>query len=320
MTDIVAICEARNSWIVFESSLMGEDFAKRTFNDLLSSYADREKERVICRFLESVRLKDMAALDELKRGLRPFEIKKYLYNVPRKTLSELFSKFIVDCSEKGLSEIIPFQNTLLNEKQLDRALPGIKNARKSEDRAICEKYLPAAMKLRALHSSQLVQNNIEMLIRRIYLHEKHRFKTSLFDTEGKRLEDLYFDSLNWYRVEVKGSPLQTAITAFGFRSYNAIKFLAFNRINTLRSDLEGRKDWRNIDWELPSLIESRLDLLHLFARLKSKGFDTKDLMQLLPVADHIPGGMYFFESSITDNLKFVLKNFYPGLSYIEVEG
>jgi hypothetical protein len=319
MADFLAVCEARNAWIVFDSSYMGEDYARAQLNKLLRDYSSPNPEIVFCYFTDTCSLRDFEPLSSFRDSLRDSEITKFLYNIPKSSLSNLFGSFVVEASTQGLVQIAPFKNKVLDSSCLGSAIHGLKLARASEDQKVQEKYLPKIAKVRSLYANPSVQRDIETVIQRIYLHPEHKFKTSMFDGEGKKIEDLYFRCNDWHPLEDSGAFLQIAIGAFGFNDYRAIQYIAFDRIQRARPDLEGRRDWRNIDTLMPDLISRRLDLLHLLSWMRPKGFDPLQLRQSLPIAHVIPGGIYFFETTFDDDLSFILDNFYPSVDYTLIE-
>jgi hypothetical protein len=320
MTCFVAVAEVSNAWVVLHSLRTDNDYAKEELRDLIKKN-NGEMYGILFINFENYKTEQLdKLLWQLFDELRKFKISNNVFNISERVLGRVISDFLDGAMDCGLINIYPYQN-FIRKTTSHECLKRIKVNRKNRDIEIYKKYHPAILKARALFENQQVVNNIKSIVDRIYINPKHSLKHGLFDSEGRRISNLYYSWHEWYDLGAVGTNLMVAIGAFGFESNNAILFLAFDRIKEKLSILEERKDWRHIDNMLPQLISRKLDLIHYFSWMKQKGlFKGYKLIEAAPLASLIPGdGLHLFKDSIDQDLGYMLENFYPDLKYELIE-
>jgi hypothetical protein len=320
MTCFIAIAEVSNAWVVFHSLRTVEDYAKKELRDLIKKN-NGDMYGVLYIDFENYKSEQLdKSLWNLFDELRKYKISNNVFNIKERTLGKIISDFLNEGMECGLISIYPYQN-FIRKTTYSECLKRIKVNMKNRDIEIYNKYFPSIIKARELFSSPQVVKNVQDIVDRIYINPKHSLKHSLFDSEGRRIRELYYSWYKWYDLGAVGTNLMVATGAFGFESHNAILFLAFDRIKSKLPMLEEKKDWRHIDNMLPELISRKLDLLHLFSWMKQKRiFNGRKLIEAAPLAKLIPGdGLHFFKDSIDEDFKYQLKNFYPDIEYVLIE-
>jgi len=316
MSCFISVVEVRNAWIVSDTLWTDNDYALEELSKLIKINGGQKRPPMFIEY-ENYQVNDIEPqIKNLRINLKPYLISTNLYNISEKILRKIISDFIDETLNFGLLKIIPIQN-IFRKSTFSKCLPIMRINRKKLDQEIYNKYLPFIISARKVYSNPMVLKNIEEIVHRIYIDPKHKFKHSLFDSQGKRLYQLYLKSYEWYDLYYSGNNIMLAVGAFGFNDYKAILFLAFDRIRNRLNDLEEKSDWRDIDYILPELLIKKLDLLHFFSWMKSKGlFQPSTLIQSAPLAKIIPGdGLHLFEESMDEDMQFELANFYPDIEY-----
>ena len=316
MSCIISMIEVRNAYVICDTLWTDNDYAKKELAGLVKTNGGANGKRLYIEF-ENYEVESLESCIKIFRAnLEPHLISRNLYNIQEKSLAKIASDFVESAMNFGLSKIYPADN-ILRKSTFDKCIPTLKINRSKSDQKICDRYLPAIKLARDLYSNPKILKNIEELVNRIYIDPSHKLKHSFFDSEGKRLSQLYHSTHDWYKMYYSGTNLMVAIGAFGFEDPKAILFLAFDRIRHHLNDLEERRDWRHIDNMLPQLIKDKLDLIHLFSWMKEKKLlDSFQLIQAAPLANIIPGdGLHLFTDSFDEYTKFELDNFYPHLKY-----
>jgi hypothetical protein len=320
MTCFVAVAEVSNAWVVFHSLKTADDYAKEELRDLIKKNGGEIYGNLVINF-EGGEVNQLdKLLWKLFDKLHRYKISNNVFNITERALGKIISDFLDEAMECGLIGVHPFQN-FIRKTTSRECLKRIQANRKNRDIEIYNKYLPAILQARKLFSNPQVVKNVQDIVNRIYINPKHTLKCGLFDSEGRRISKLYYSWHEWYDLGAVGTSLMVAIGAFGFKSHNAVLFLAFDRIKGRLSSLEGRNDWRNIDNMLPDLLSRKLDLIHLFSRMKQKRLlKGWQLIEAAPLASLIPGdGLHLFKDSMDEDMGYMLEHFYPRLRYVLID-
>lgn len=320
MSCIISMIEVRNAYVIYDTLWTDNDYAKQELADLVKANGGAGGKKLYIEF-DNYKVESLEpCIKRFRANLESHLISRNLYNIQEKSLAKIVSDFIESAMNFGLSKIYPLEN-ILRKSTFDKCIPILKINRGKSDQEIYDRYLPAIKLARDLYSNPKILKNIEELVNRIYIDPLHKLKHSFFDSEGKRLSQLYYSAHDWYKMYYLGTNLMVAIGAFGFEDPKAILFLAFDRIQRHLNDLEERRDWRHIDNMLPQLIKDKLDLIHLFSWMKERGvIDSFQLIQAAPLANIIPGdGLHLFADSFDEYTMFEINNFYPHLKYELIE-
>ena len=316
MTTFVCIAKVSNAWVIYDSIRLDNKDALLELSKLIKNYNGSEDGNLFIYYDYENFKKLNESIIFLYLELEMYKISNNLFAVKENELTKIISNFLDSTIHLGLCHILPAEN-FIRKSTFRKCVEIIKKNKNKQDDEILKKYLPTIIQVRKLHSNPVVVKNITDLISRLYIDSPYKLKHSFFDSEGKRLINLYNTISEWYPLDNPGTSLMVAIGAFGFEDFNAILFLALDRIKFRLGDLEGKTDWREIDHMIPELINRKLDLLHLISWMVDKRlFKAKDLMQTIPLASIIPGdGMLLFEDSIDANLRFELDTYYQHVQY-----
>ena len=318
--DFIALIEANNSWIIYDTSEnYGAENHHQELRYLMQKSGDLESTVIYIQLLDSpIDFEKLSIYrKELIKTLIKYKVIKNIYNIDRETLSSIVCDFIKKSCSFGISNIAPIKNNLIPINFINQIAPLLRQCKEFENKKIYEKWLPDIMMARKLFSSPQIIANIKLITERIYLEKEHKFVHSFFDSNGKRIRDLFEDRYKWYPLPNEiGASLMVALGAFGYNDHKAILFLAFQRLHQDLSIIEGRKDWRVIDNKIPPMFRDKLTLLSYFASMTENGyFKNNFMLESIPLAEIIPDGLYFFDNYFNEEVKYHLETFYPNIKY-----
>ena len=320
MTCFVALAEVSNAWVVFFSRSTDESYSKKELQYLIQQNNGDMNEILFIDFENKKNDQLDQLIWKLFEELSKYKISNNVFNITEKLLEKIISDFLDQAMNCGLVKIYPYKN-FINESTSNECLKKIIVNKKRRDVEIYNEYLPSIIKARKLFENPKVVKNVQDIVDRIYIHPSHSLRHKIFDSEGRRIRNLYSTRHEWYGLGAVENNLMLAIGTFGFEHHNAILFIAFERIRWKLSILEEKKDWRRIDNMLPALISKKLDLIHLFSWMKQRGvIKGWKLIEAAPLANLIPGdGLHLFQDSIEEDLNYMLEHFYPDLEYVLIE-
>ena len=321
MEAYITIGKIKNTWIIFHSTYATE------IPEEVHKFKSQNVTRMDLKMSIGYDTKDEKKLkykiEEFERTIRQHRIVNYLYDIEEKIIAKIVFYLLEETKDLGLVYLYPLDG-LLPRQVVEYFKPAIRRNKQLVDSEIYNNYMPCIKTARQVYSNENNLKNIKSIVHRIYIDPKHKLQHSMFDSEGKRLINIFYDYHDWHPIYLPssavennaGKKLMLAGGAFGFEDPKAILFLAFQRVWEELKELEAG-NWKNIDYQLSESISRNFNLLNLYKRMREQNiFNVSKLIQYAPLAPIMPDKkIYLFEDTLDEAMKHEIDNFYPNLNY-----